>query len=102
MPLSHRSQSSDLAAASLATSGEKLSKELKVEMSVTDTGIGIPEDDFSSLFKLFGKTSSNHNRNKTGTGLGLTICQRLCEKLGGKIDLKSKEGIGTKVTCQFV
>ncbi|CAI2386078.1 unnamed protein product [Moneuplotes crassus] len=76
-------------------------KELKVELSVTDTGIGIPEKDLSSLFKLFGKTSSNHNRNKTGTGLGLTICKKLCEKLGGKIELTSKEAVGTKVTCSF-
>ncbi|CAI2384783.1 unnamed protein product [Moneuplotes crassus] len=76
-------------------------KELRLELSVRDTGIGIPEGDLPSLFKLFGKTSSNHNRNKTGTGLGLTICKKLCEKLGGKIVLESKEGIGTKVTCTF-
>ncbi|CAI2384041.1 unnamed protein product [Moneuplotes crassus] len=76
-------------------------KELCLELSVRDTGIGIPEGDLPSLFKLFGKTSSNHNRNKTGTGLGLTICKKLCEKLGGKIVLESKEGVGTKVTCTF-
>ncbi|CAI2386253.1 unnamed protein product [Moneuplotes crassus] len=78
-----------------------LTKELKIELTVTDTGIGIPKKDMPSLFTLFGKTSSNHNRNKTGTGLGLTICKRLCEKLGGKICLESKEGVGTKVTCSF-
>ncbi|CAI2386240.1 unnamed protein product [Moneuplotes crassus] len=77
-------------------------KDLNVELSVTDTGIGIPERDLPSLFKLFGKTSSNHNRNKTGTGLGLTICKKLCEKLGGKIELESKERVGTKVTCSFI
>ncbi|CAI2386004.1 unnamed protein product [Moneuplotes crassus] len=77
-------------------------KELKVELSVTDTGIGISEKDLPSLFKLFGKTSSNHNRNKGGTGLGLTICKKLCEKLGGRICLRSKEGVGTKVICSFV
>ncbi|CAI2380877.1 unnamed protein product [Moneuplotes crassus] len=77
-------------------------KELKLEMSVIDTGIGIPEEDQPSLFTLFGKTSSNHDRNKTGTGLGLTICKKLCEKLGGKISLSSKEGFGTKVTCKFI
>ncbi|CAI2386311.1 unnamed protein product [Moneuplotes crassus] len=80
----------------------EFTKELKVELSVTDTGIGIPECDLPSLFKVFGKTRSNHNRNQTGTGLGLTICKKLCEKLGGKISLKSKEGLGTKVTCSFI
>ncbi|CAI2386496.1 unnamed protein product [Moneuplotes crassus] len=79
----------------------KFSKELRVDLIVIDTGIGIPKKDLPSLFTLFGKTSSNHNRNKTGTGLGLTICKRLCEKLGGKICLESKEGVGTKVTCSF-
>uniref|UniRef100_A0A7S3KX61 histidine kinase n=1 Tax=Euplotes crassus TaxID=5936 RepID=A0A7S3KX61_EUPCR len=79
----------------------EFTKELKVELSVADTGIGIPERDLPSLFKVFGKTRSNHNRNQTGTGLGLTICKKLCEKLGGNIELKSKEGVGTKVTCLF-
>ncbi|CAI2386159.1 unnamed protein product [Moneuplotes crassus] len=84
--------------------GRRLSdftKELKLELTVTDTGLGIPKKDLPSLFKLFGKTSSNHNRNKTGTGLGLTICKMLCEKLGGRIQLKSKPGIGTTVACIF-
>ena len=47
----------------------KRENELKttfLELTVTDTGIGIPRKDQNSLFKLFGKTSSNHNRNKTG------------------------------------
>ncbi|CAI2386310.1 unnamed protein product [Moneuplotes crassus] len=79
----------------------EFTKELKVELSVTDTGIGIPERDLPSLFKVFGKTRSNHNRNQTGTGLGLTICKKLCEKLGGNIMLNSKEAVGTKVTCYF-
>ena len=39
---------------------------INLKMSVEDTGIGIPQKDQASLFKLFGKTSSNHNRNKTG------------------------------------
>jgi len=41
-------------------------KEIKLALTVIDTGIGIPNKDLSSLFKLFGKVSSNHNRNKTG------------------------------------
>ncbi|CAI2378530.1 unnamed protein product [Moneuplotes crassus] len=72
---------------------------LKLKLTVEDTGIGIPLSDQSSLFKLFGKTSSNHNRNKTGCGLGLTICRKILQKLGGDITLESQEGRGTKVTC---
>ena len=58
---------------------------MKLKLTVTDTGIGIPSHDQQSLFRLFGKTSSNHNRNKTGCGLGLTICKKILKKLGGDI-----------------
>ncbi|CAI2382460.1 unnamed protein product [Moneuplotes crassus] len=76
-------------------------RKLKLKLTVSDTGIGIPKSDQSSLFKLFGKTSSNHNRNKTGCGLGLTICRKILQKLGGDITLESEEGRGTKVTSIF-
>lgn len=74
---------------------------MKLKLTVEDTGIGIPEKDKTSLFKLFGKLSSNHNRNKTGCGLGLTICKKILQKLGGDVILESEEGKGTKVTCIF-
>ncbi|CAI2375312.1 unnamed protein product [Moneuplotes crassus] len=73
----------------------------ELTLTVIDSGIGIPKRDQSSLFKLFGKTSSNHDRNKTGCGLGLTICKKILHKLGGDIKLESEEGKGTKVTCTF-
>jgi signal transduction histidine kinase len=76
--------------------------ESKVCLTVTDTGLGIPTKDQQSLFKLFGKLSSNHDRNKTGCGLGLTICKMILQKMGGDISLESKEGEGTKVTCHFL
>jgi signal transduction histidine kinase len=70
-------------------------------MIVEDSGIGISQKDQLNLFKLFGKLSSQ-NRNKTGWGLGLTICRKILQKLGGDIKLISKEGVGTKVKCQFI
>jgi signal transduction histidine kinase len=74
----------------------------KVCLTITDTGLGIPTNDQQSLFKLFGKMSSNHDRNKTGCGLGLTICKMILQKMGGDISLESEEGEGTKVTCHFM
>ena len=74
---------------------------MRVVITVQDTGIGIPKKDQESLFKLFGKLTSNHNRNKTGCGLGLTICRKILQKLGGDITLKSTENVGTTVTCTF-
>ncbi|CAI2387449.1 unnamed protein product [Moneuplotes crassus] len=78
-----------------------LKDQISISLKVIDTGIGISKSDQKSLFKLFGKLSSNHNRNKTGCGLGLTICKKLIEKLGGTITLSSKENVGTTVECNF-
>ncbi|CAI2383219.1 unnamed protein product [Moneuplotes crassus] len=79
----------------------EFNSQIMISLSVIDTGIGISKVDQKSLFKLFSKLSSNHNRNKTGCGLGLTICKKLIEKMGGKITLSSEEGIGTTVECYF-
>ncbi|CAI2382514.1 unnamed protein product [Moneuplotes crassus] len=80
----------------------RLQNKTTITLKVIDTGIGIAQADQKSLFKLFGKLSSNHDRNKTGCGLGLTICKKLIEKLGGTISLSSKENIGTTVECSFI
>ena len=71
---------------------------ISVLLTVQDSGIGIADKDQKSLFKLFGKLTSNHDRNKTGCGLGLTICKKILRKLGGDISLSSKENQGTEVT----
>ncbi|CAI2371689.1 unnamed protein product [Moneuplotes crassus] len=88
----------------LASNAEQESKfeaTIDITLKVIDTGIGISKVDQKSLFKLFGKLSSNHNRNKTGCGLGLTICKKIIEKLDGTISLHSEENIGTTVECHF-
>eukprot|EP01022_Parablepharisma_sp_SALTPOND_P017170 TRINITY_DN268_c1_g1_i1.p1 TRINITY_DN268_c1_g1~~TRINITY_DN268_c1_g1_i1.p1 ORF type:complete len:296 (+),score=24.76 TRINITY_DN268_c1_g1_i1:1296-2183(+) len=66
--------------------------------SVQDTGIGIKEEDIPTLFKLFGKIKESTEHNPTGVGLGLTICKKLTERLGGKIHVKSVHGSGSKFT----
>jgi signal transduction histidine kinase len=80
---------------------QNFTKQMVVSLIVQDSGIGIPLKDQSSLFKLFGKLSSNHNRNKTGCGLGLTIWRKILQKLGGDISLTSRENIGTKLKWTF-
>ena len=79
----------------------KYEKSMNLILTVSDTGIGITEEDQTSLFKLFGKLSSNYDKNKTGWGLGLTICKKILKKLGGDILLESKFGVGTSVKCIF-
>ena len=68
---------------------------LRLFFSVTDTGIGIPADKISKLFKPFSQVDASSERRRSGTGLGLIISKRLCELMGGSISVDSKAGEGT-------
>ena len=63
--------------------------------AVTDTGIGIPEDQLSSLFQPFTQIDPSAERRRAGTGLGLLISRRLCELMGGTISAESFRGEGS-------
>jgi len=71
-----------------------------VKYSITDTGIGIPQDKINSLFESFTQVNSSDTRKYGGTGLGLSISRYLVELQGGKIHVESKVGSGT--TFSFV
>lgn len=66
-------------------------KDQIVQGYVSDTGIGIPAERVTTIFSRFGKV----NDFVQGTGLGLTICRMLTEKMGGRIWVRSKVGVGT-------
>lgn len=66
-----------------------------LHLSVTDTGIGIPEDKLQSIFESFTQVDSSTTRKYGGTGLGLSISQRLAELMGGDIRPESLLGKGT-------
>ncbi|MFE8703564.1 ATP-binding protein [Cytobacillus sp. FJAT-54145] len=76
--------------------GGNLDIELSVDkencqLIITDTGTGIPDELLESIFNPF------FTSKKTGTGLGLVVCKRILHSFNGKIEIKSKENVGTKV-----
>lgn len=70
--------------------------EATVYFSVEDTGIGISEDKIANVFNAFSQADSTITRRYGGTGLGLTISSKYVSMMGGKLDLTSVEGKGTK------
>ncbi len=80
----------------LTINGEKQDNVIMLKISVKDTGIGIKEQDLSSLFKDFQRLDLSKNRNIEGTGLGLAITYRLAELMNGTIDVSSVYGEGSE------
>ncbi len=73
-----------------------------VEIAIKDQGIGIEEKDIARLFKPFVQADSSHARNYEGTGLGLVICKKLVEVLGGTIWVDSLPGEGSTFFFTFL
>ncbi|MEO7991301.1 MAG: two-component regulator propeller domain-containing protein [Chryseolinea sp.] len=69
--------------------------QLELAFQIRDTGIGIPQDKISRLFKAFSQVDSSTTRKYGGTGLGLVISQRLVELMGGSIAVESEAGMGS-------
>lgn len=67
----------------------------KAQFSISDNGIGIKEENFKKLFKVFQQLDTGISRKYGGTGLGLSISKKLVELHGGKIWVESKYGEGT-------
>lgn len=77
------------------TREEETDSDVTVRFSVTDTGIGIPEDHESFLFKSFTQADASITRKYGGTGLGLAISKQLAELMGGRMGVESEEGTGS-------
>ena len=72
-----------------------------LRFDVTDTGIGMSDEQISKLFKPFAQADDSMSRRFGGTGLGLAICKKLASMLGGDVTVTSAEGTGSTLsdTC---
>ncbi|MEE2674687.1 MAG: ATP-binding protein [Myxococcota bacterium] len=73
----------------------------RLELSVRDTGIGIPENCLSEIFTAFSQVYRGSQYRTTGTGLGLTICSQMADLLGGGISAASRLGEGSTFTLSI-
>ena len=73
----------------------------RVQLIVTDSGIGMTEQEVSLLFQDFVQADSSTTRKYGGSGLGLSISRRFCQMLGGDIRVESKPGIGSRFTIDL-
>ncbi|MFK5855465.1 MAG: tetratricopeptide repeat protein [Bacteroidota bacterium] len=79
----------------------KESDNIDLLISITDTGVGVPEDEQKIIFEAFKQGRVSPNGNEGGTGLGLSISNRLVKLMGGKLTLESEEGKGSKFTIHI-
>jgi CheY-like chemotaxis protein/anti-sigma regulatory factor (Ser/Thr protein kinase) len=77
------------------TSGEVVNSETVLQFSVTDTGIGVPEEKIADIFEAFQQADTSTTRSYGGTGLGLAISRRLVDMMDGVLECRSEVGVGS-------
>lgn len=83
---------------SATNNGQLTTDKKELAITVTDTGIGIPEDKLDRIFESFEQADGSTAREYGGTGLGLAVTKKLVELHGGKIQVDSTIGVGSRFT----
>ncbi|HSC13783.1 MAG TPA: ATP-binding protein, partial [Gammaproteobacteria bacterium] len=73
----------------------------RVELRVSDTGVGIPEADLPKLFQRFQRARNARSRTHEGSGIGLALVRELVKLHGGDVDVESREHVGTAFTVRI-
>ncbi|MCA9664854.1 MAG: response regulator [Myxococcales bacterium] len=74
---------------------ERSAANVTVELSVSDTGVGIPREALRRIFEAFEQVDGSNTRAVGGTGLGLAISRQLVQRMGGDIEVESEVGVGS-------
>ncbi len=85
----------------ISVSGDYTDEGFDLEVSVSDTGMGIRPENLDHIFDSFTRVDLKKNRNIEGTGLGLAITKKLCEGMGGTIKVSSRYGEGSVFTVKI-
>ena len=80
---------------------QKSDEQIRLVISVADTGIGIREEDLGKLFTSFTRIEEKRNRNIEGTGLGLSLTKNLVDLMGGEVIVESTYGRGSCFTARI-
>jgi len=74
---------------------EERENKLKLNVTVRDTGVGIPRDKREVIFEVFQQIDTSDSMRYAGTGLGLAICRQIAKNLGGEVRVESQIGLGS-------
>ena len=99
--LSNASKFSENGTITLNVSRDTQEGEDWFNFAVSDTGIGMTEEQMSRLFEAFSQAEASTTRRFGGTGLGLAITQHFCQMMGGDVLVESEEGIGSTFTIRL-
>ncbi|AWL12974.1 Histidine kinase [Saliniradius amylolyticus] len=81
--------------------GEPKHGESLVTFTISDTGVGIPEQELKNIFAMYYQVKHPDHQSATGTGIGLAICQKMVDMMGGEIRVSSEVGKGTAFTVEL-
>ncbi len=80
---------------------ERKDQEIVLNIRISDTGIGIKEEDKAMLFESFNQVDTYKNRNVEGTGLGLAIVDKMTRLMNGSVEFESTYGVGSTFTVHI-
>ena len=86
---------------SVSASVRRDTEQAALQIAVADTGCGIPAEHLPTLFTAFQQLDSSLQRERGGSGLGLALCYRLAERMGGSIRVTSEPGVGSRFTLEL-